>query len=665
VKFIKLKLKNFKPYFASGEPQEIEFFDKNNEGRNITLNIGQNGFGKTSISESILWCLFGENKYPNWEEFVNTLSIDVAKEMKKEKDIEMTVELITEMDGDIYKILRIGNFNIDEGRKEDKLYVTCNGEPEKEPEKFITEKFAVVELMEYFIFDADDVLKKFEKNQEKEIRDNINKLVGVERLDKMIDTLESVIKIYEKKILDIQSEIKSDASEKKTILWNDKKKKGIAVEEYEHRIKVNKGKIRKLFLKSKPSPEENRIYSLLKNREELESKIDNLNEKYTIEGIASNLDLKLLEPIMDEVIRSVSRETSSKEEFDNSSELIKTTLGINYKGIMFNNKGNNKLIKKSANIDSKELDDTDTLNLKEEGGNKSDFIRTLNKYSDLLQTEKEKFDRIYEKHKELKGTLLKIKNEINQIGETTRTKDIKEKINEYKKMKKQNEEYDKEKVKIQEKIKENDEEIKELEKEIEINEDQKKDIEKIRKRKKITENLLDISRESRKSYLDQLINFVNKKASQFLRNTVKENYRFNSLEINTDYQFKLKQKNGEELNQNQINKGTLTISMLSFFIGLSNYIGKKIPYVIDNPMIRLDPGHDKRLIEQLADSKDQIILHLIPGKEYTDYNYKWMRPKINIQNWIYRNEWEERDDLISTIERKKRSELIEFDIDEF
>jgi len=665
VKFIKLKLKNFKPYFASGEPQEIEFFEKNNEGRNITLNIGQNGFGKTSISESILWCLFGENKYPNWEEFVNTLSIDVAKEMKGEKDVVMTVELITEMDGDIYKILRKGHFNIDDGGKEDKLYVTCNGEPEKEPEKFITEKFAVVELMEYFIFDADDVLKKFEKNQEKEIRDNINKLVGVENLDKMIDTLESVIKIYEKKIHDIQSEIKTDASEKRTMLWNDKKKKEKAIEEYEHRIKVNKGKIRKLFSKSKPNPEENRIYSLLKKREELESEIDNLNEKYTIEGIASNLDLKLLEPIMNEVMGYVSKETSSKEEFDSSSDLIKTTLGVGYKGIMFSDEGNKKLIKKSANIDSTDLDDADKLDLKEEGWNKSDFIRTLNKYSDLLQTEKEKFDSLYEKHKKLKETLLSIRNKINQIGETTRTQNIKDRINKYKKMIKQNEEYEEERVKIQEKIKENVEKIKKLDKEIELNSDQKKEIEKIRKRKKIAENLLDISKESRKSYLDQLINFVNEKASQFLRNTIKENYRFNSLEINTDYQFRLKRKNGRVLKQNQINKGTLTISMLSFFIGLSNYIGKEIPYIIDNPMIRLDPGHDKRLIEQLADSKDQVILHLIPGKEYTDYNYKWMKPKINIQNWIYRNEWEERDDLISTVDRKKRSELIEFDIDEF
>jgi len=37
----------------------------------------------------------------------------------------------------------------------------------------------------------------------------------------------------------------------------------------------------------------------------------------------------------------------------------------------------------------------------------------------------------------------------------------------------------------------------------------------------------------------------------------------------------------------------------------------KIPFVVDNPLMRLDVGHDKRLIEQLGKSEDQIIMNLI------------------------------------------------------
>ena len=174
-----------------------------------------------------------------------------------------------------------------------------------------------------------------------------------------------------------------------------------------------------------------------------------------------------------------------------------------------------------------------------------------------------------------------------------------------------------------------------------------------------------ISKQAREEFLSTLINFVNKKASEFMRNTVKDTNRFFSMEIDTNYQFTVRQKNGVKLKPEQINKGTLTISMLSFFFGLSNYLEKEIPYVIDNPMIRLDPGHDKRLVEQLVESSDQVVLHLIPGKEYTTDSFSWLKSNINIQNWIYRNEYMQRDDLISTTERKDENCIVEFDIDKF
>ena len=104
--------------------------------------------------------------------------------------------------------------------------------------------------------------------------------------------------------------------------------------------------------------------------------------------------------------------------------------------------------------------------------------------------------------------------------------------------------------------------------------------------------------------------------------------------------------------------------MLSFFLGLSQFLEKGIPYVIDNPLIRLDPGHDKRLIDQLNKSNNQIILHLIPGKEYTSENYKWLKHNLNTQNWIYRNIYMDKE-LISTIKLQDSNKFITFNIDEF
>jgi len=102
---------------------------------------------------------------------------------------------------------------------------------------------------------------------------------------------------------------------------------------------------------------------------------------------------------------------------------------------------------------------------------------------------------------------------------------------------------------------------------------------------------------------------------------------------------------------------------MSFFFGLSKFLEKELPYVIDDPLLRLDPGHDKRLIEQLSKTNDQLIFHMIPGKEYTTDSFDWLKLHINTQNWLYREEYKGLN--ISYVERKEAEKIIEFDIDKF
>jgi len=175
---------------------------------------------------------------------------------------------------------------------------------------------------------------------------------------------------------------------------------------------------------------------------------------------------------------------------------------------------------------------------------------------------------------------------------------------------------------------------------------------------------LDISKKTREDFLDDLLSYVNKAASEFLRGTVKETNRFHSIEIDSNYKFKVKQKNDKPLEEKQINRGNLQISMMSFFFGLSKFLGKEIPYVIDDPLLRLDPGHDKRLIEQLSKTNDQLIFHMIPGKEYTTDSFNWLKPYINIQNWLYREKYKGLE-FTSYVEHKDAEKIVYFDIDKF
>ncbi len=172
MKFIKLKLKHFKPYYnKQGTQQEIILFDEERKDKKVTLNIGPTGHGKTSISEAILWCIFGDIYYKDWENFVNTLSIEVTKQ-KKENEVNMCAELVLELEGEHYRVIRSGSYDIGNGQKmgESKLSILRNGEPINDSIGFIGNHFPTVTLMKYFIFDADDILKKFEENREGSIK---------------------------------------------------------------------------------------------------------------------------------------------------------------------------------------------------------------------------------------------------------------------------------------------------------------------------------------------------------------------------------------------------------------------------------------------------------------------------------------------------------------
>ncbi|HUS49056.1 MAG TPA: AAA family ATPase [Candidatus Paceibacterota bacterium] len=664
MKFLKLRLKNFKPYLTRGEFQEIPLFDTDVKSSYITLNIGQTGFGKTSISEAIMWCLFGEDFVAQWEDFVNSLSIQIAKEYKEET-VDMVVELLLEIGHNSYKVIRQGIYCIDSKQREKntELYVIYNGEPLPNPIIFIGKNFPVVKLMEYFIFDADDILKKFQDNQKKAIGDHINKLVGVEKLDKIIESLRDVSDLLDREIFEMQNKIQDDLSEKRKNVWEDIKTKEIALKELKEEIEQRNKKKRKLFEPS-PTPEEEEFYNLIKKRDSLTDKIEKLNAEFQENKITSNLDLLLLKQILDSTVKKINEKKTSKEEFEGSIKLIQSALGEAYSGLFFKAEDEINLIKKDTQISGASLEKVHELNLEFGGEMKSDAIYTFCEHNTRMKEIEEKFENFRTRYKEAKEELLKTINRIKLKGETTKTKELKEKIEKFKELENQINIRKNRMEEIEEKKREKKNEHKELIEKIKMSEEQESEVKKLKNKQEFVRRLSLISDKAKKEFLSGIINYINTNSSNSLRNIVRDTKRFNSIEIDNDYSFKIKRENGEELKQNQINRGTLTISMLSFFFGLSQYLEKGIPYIIDNPLIRLDPGHDKRLIEELSKHKNQIILHLIPGKEYTKESYNWLKSKINMQNWIQRYEFMDKD-LISSVDSQDKYKFIEFNIDEF
>ena len=293
-----------------------------------------------------------------------------------------------------------------------------------------------------------------------------------------------------------------------------------------------------------------------------------------------------------------------------------------------------------------------------------DFIKTLE--DNIEENNKLKIDfKEYQKYFVKKmNELMTLRNKIRRIGETTRNRELKGKYEEFRKKEKRIKELKQTQADIDYQIREIQEEIENLRKQLKKDKEQKKEIEQIEKKKMQTQILLGITKNTRRKFLFNLLNNVNKTASEFLRSTVRDTHRFHFIEIDSDYQLIVKQRDGESLPDSQINRGNLQISMMSFFFGLSQFLEKEIPYVIDDPFLRLDPGHDKRLIEQLSKTNEQLVFHMIPGKEYTTHSFDWLSPHINIQNWLFIKEYKNIEP-ISYVERKDAYKIVKFDISKF
>jgi len=517
--------------------------------------------------------------------------------------------------------------------------------------------------MKYFVFDADDILKKFEENREGTIKEHINKFAGVEKLNETINSLEKVMGLYDEEISDIENQIHGDIADKIKEKEVDKAKKEGAITQLGGEIQDLRKEKQRLF-KASPSDEVIKFSELVDKRDELEKKTLELNKRFKESNIISDMDLLLLDCVIDDAIKKLNQKQTTKEEFESSSTVIKSSLGENYSGIFFGKKENTHLIKEGARIWDEDLDDLEKLGLGSGEGIKTHAIETFRDYEEQANKQRDTFGKYKKDFDITMKELMKVRNEIKQIGDTTKKKELKDGYEKFRKLEKQIVGKKNLQEEIKEEIEEIEKEIKELRDQLKRDEEQKKEIEQIEEKKKETQILLDISKKTREEFLDHLLASVNRTASESLRSTVKDTDRFHSIEIDSNYKFKVKQKNGEALEERQINRGNLQISMMSFFFGLSKYLRKKIPYVIDDPLLRLDPGHDKRLIEQLSKTNDQLIFHMIPGKEYTTDSFKWLKPYINIQNWLYREKYIGLE-LISCIENKDAEEMVRFDIDKF
>jgi len=203
----KISLNNFKIYYGE---QKLSFFS---EGKNnISIVAGNNGFGKTSLLSSLLWCLYGkliidvDEKYRKdvyeaggYRKFAgHNLNRQAKSEGIAEYavSIELADVIIPTVPCNSLLIRR--TFNTE--KEEDKIHIEIDG-TESEltefvgPEIFINDFILPKEIAKFFFFDSEKIVSLAEmksSEEKKKLSTAYSEVLGIKKYENLKSNLEDL-----------------------------------------------------------------------------------------------------------------------------------------------------------------------------------------------------------------------------------------------------------------------------------------------------------------------------------------------------------------------------------------------------------------------------------------------------------------------------------------
>lgn len=177
-----LEVDNFRQFYGQ---QVIEFAC--DPGRNLTLIHGENGVGKTTILNAILWCLY-EKTTAHFEQAENLMN----DEARKEKKTGFSVCLTFEYEKKVYRFHRTGSVG---GKPSLRAWDVTDGN-----NKGITNPQVVMnqivphDLADYFFFHGEEIGNISAKAGQNKVKNAIRDILGLTLAEVALDDLKEVRK---------------------------------------------------------------------------------------------------------------------------------------------------------------------------------------------------------------------------------------------------------------------------------------------------------------------------------------------------------------------------------------------------------------------------------------------------------------------------------------
>ena len=210
-----LKMKNFRQFKGV---TEVAF--SCDTKRNVTIILGDNTYGKTTLLQAFIWCFYGKAYFNQDPDFL--LNLEVAEDLREKEKADVMVEIVVIQDGTEFTITRTQKYTKQLGRvKGDKYfdakvsYKQKDGQTEPIRGKQVPSVINNIlpeELSSYFFFDTERVSNI---SNRKDVAEAVKGLLGLASLENAVKHLgdktkktTTIGKIYES--LDVEGDEKAE-----------------------------------------------------------------------------------------------------------------------------------------------------------------------------------------------------------------------------------------------------------------------------------------------------------------------------------------------------------------------------------------------------------------------------------------------------------------------
>ncbi len=644
MKLISIEMNNFRQYYGEGN---IINFNKNNS--NITVIIGENGAGKTSIFRAMIFALFGisELEEDSKNEKVHLVNLHKLEENMNKK-VEASVKVNFEHEGKKYLIER-KTYSLMKNNKEvisspdtdvslkiiDENGILQNREITDNDEILsILEKILNPKLKDFFFFNGEKIeeLAKTDAKSRKTIKEGIIKLL-------QIDNLELAIKILDKMLNEQIRKIKESSSSDLVKKYNEKEEneKDIEklnneidrqedeietakeeIEEITQKMKKNEGVKKYISQKEYAVNLKNEHKNNLRSKQEelkklLQSSIGNLIIEKTIIDAEYHLkneneEIDIPEVLIDKILRE--KQCICGRHFEDGSATLEL-----FKSYKINHVQSPKLFEewKNAIIYSKAKID----------GKKQELSEILSSIAEIKEKIDEQTTKIERYTEEIKQFNLSSESELKEYQQSLEKLESKKKsietektLNLYKK------------ISLQRKVEEIQEDINRLEI---LSEKNRKEV----KKKQYIENVKNMLVSIKKTYTDKVKKQLAEEMFKIYKKMISEKDRDLVSKIEVDDEYRIDLKNWQSISILQdISAGQKQIISLALIIALSKLACNEnntinVPLFMDTPFGRISGENRKNIINTIPNEMEQWILLATDTeltkdeKEYLYATNKW------------------------------------------